>query len=326
MTTPLLVFVNVILPRCKIAASVFQIDSIFNDTIMFKALPNKGTITLSVSGINVKSTVSPSQFTNTDQTNVSCSVHATSSLGIKTVTVDLSSIGGDSTTVMTNEGNDTYSTSYDVKSGFATGYKNIAVSVTDNSDNLYVDNLGVKINTGISVGDIRVYQNNDSISFSVTATDDSQLTAITADLTSLKGAYVSVFKKMNADSFYVSVPRQSVSVGAKSINISIVDNSGNIVHVYKNFTVNAITASTINTEDNSVQLFPNPVNGSITIDSKYDEYDVKMYNSIGTEYLHVSKKAGMSKQIDVSALPEGYYVVLICSNSSVIEKSFVVMR
>jgi len=310
----------------KQGGKIIKIDSIFNDTIMFKALPNKGNITLSISGINVKSTVTPSQFTNTDQTTVSCSVHATSSLGIKTVTADLSSIAGDSTTVLTNDGNDNYSTSFIVKSGFSSGYKNIAVSVTDSSENIFVDNQGIKINTGISVGNIRVYQNNDSISLSVAATDDAQITAITSDLTSLKGAYVSVFKKMNADSFFVSVPRQSVTVGVKSINVSITDNTGNTIHVYKTFTVNAITASTINTEDNSVQLFPNPVNGSLTIDSKYDEYDAKIYNSIGTEFLHITKKAGMSNQIDVSTLPEGYYIVLINTNSSLIEKSFVVMR
>lgn len=310
----------------KQGGKIIKIDSIFNDTIMFKALPNKGNITLSVSGINVKSTVSPSQFTNTNQTTVSCSVHATSSFGIKTVTADLSSIGGDSATVLKNDGNDNYSTSYDVKSGFSTGYKNIAITIIDNSENLYVDKLGLIINSGITVGNIRVYQNNDSIRFSVTATDDAQFTAITADLTSLNGAYASVFKKMNADSFYVSVPRQSVTVGAKSINVSITDNTGNIVHVYKTFTVKAITTSIIKNEDNSVQLFPNPANSSLTIDSKYDDYQAKIYNSIGTQYLHITKKAGMSKQIDVSALPEGYYIILIYTNASSIEKSFVVIR
>jgi len=303
-----------------------KIDSVFNDTIMFKALPNKGIITLSVSGINIKSTISPVQFTNTDQTTISCSVKATSSLGIKTVTVDLSSIGGDSTTVMTSDGKDNYSTNIQVKSGFSTGYKNILVSVTDNSGNISIDNLGLKINTGISVGDIRVYQNNDSISFSLTATDDSQISSVTADLTSLKGAYVSAFKKMIADSFYISIPRQLVTVGTKSINFSITDNTGNIIHVYKIFYVNPLTASKINEDDKSIQLYPNPVNGILTIDSKYEEYSAKIYNSIGTEYLDISSKNGLSKQIDVSALPEGFYVVLINTNSSIIEKSFVVMK
>jgi peptidoglycan/xylan/chitin deacetylase (PgdA/CDA1 family)/lysophospholipase L1-like esterase len=308
----------------KQAGTLLKIDSVFNDTILFKALPNKGPITLSVSGINVKSIISPLQCVNTNKTTVQVNVEATSSVGIKEVIANLSTIGGDTTTVLTKTTINNFAVSSEIPAATATGYKKIEISVTDSSGNVHIEQIGITITNGIVVGAINVYQTADSIWFSVSATDDSQIASVTANLTSVKGAYVTTLKKMNADTFYVSVPRQLVTIGSKLITIFITDNTGNVVPVYKAFTVNSLTAISIHTND--LQLFPNPANSSITIDSKYEISEVEICNSLGTEYLHLTNKTEMSNTIDISFLPNGFYVVLVHTDSGLIEKPFVVIR
>lgn len=310
----------------KQGKSFLKIDSVFNDTIMFKAIPNNGPITLSVSGIDVQSSISPLQFTNTNQTVITCNVQAVSSSGIKQVVVDLSTIGGDATTVLTNVGSNLYSTTFPVPAGTKIGYTSIPVLVIDNAENIHQESLGIQINSGINIGLFNIYQTTDSISLSLTVTDDGVIASVKADLTPLKGSYVSTFKKMNADSFYISIPRGSVTTGTKYLNFTITDNMGNEMKLYKAVTINPLSDVKICNADNSLEIFPNPATNSISFDVRYPEYDLMVYNNLGIEYYHVTNKNTSLHKINVSQWPEGVYLVSVVTHSGLYEKPFVVLR
>jgi hypothetical protein len=197
--------------------------------------------------------------------------------------------------------------------------------VTDSLNNVHFEKNGVTITTGLTIGTFSFTQTTDSLLFSLLVTDDSQVASVTANLTSVKGTSSTIFKKMNIDSFYVSLPIMSVTSGTKSVDFTITDNSANVIRVYKTFLVHTITASTITANDYSLQLYPNPTKGILYVGSGFDFFDIAIYNLLGLQCLNV-KHTSLLNQMDISSLSEGYYICSVTSPKGVIEKSFVIAK
>jgi len=310
----------------KQGGKILKIDSVFNDTIMFKAVPNKGNITLSVSRINVKSTVTPLQSNNTNNVTMTCSVEATSAAGIKEVFADFSAIGGDTTTVLIKTSGNIYTAGYDIAAATATGYKNIEITVVDSAGNVHIEKTGITLSSGIVLGAIKIYQTADSIGFSITATDDSQISSITANLTAVNAGYATTLKKMNADSFYVSVSRASVTAGSKNSNFIVKDNTGNTVQLFKTFTLNPLTEVLLLNKEFDLQISPNPAKGLITLRTKLEIQSIAIYNMSGVKCLQIAGSVLKSNNIDVSPLPEGNYVCAALTDKGLIEKQFIIQK
>lgn len=60
---------------------------------------------------------------------------------------------------------------------------------------------------------------------------------------------------------------------------------------------------------NETALFPNPANETVTVSNTGTLQTVSIYNVLGTEVLQVNDINTNSKQIDISALPSGVYLV-----------------
>ncbi|XOV65828.1 MAG: T9SS type A sorting domain-containing protein [Fluviicola sp.] len=72
----------------------------------------------------------------------------------------------------------------------------------------------------------------------------------------------------------------------------------------------------------NVQIAPNPVSESLSIDSDYDLNNAQIINSVG----QVVRSTGISasqQTINVAELPEGIYTIRLTGNVGVIEKRFV---
>ncbi len=116
--------------------NTLTIDSKVNDTITFRAVPDGGDITLSLSsGTSVVGSATPSSFVNTAATLVKFAVEvvSTKSITVTSVKINLSSVGGGSAVNMTSLGNNKYEYSYTIAAGISAGSKTVTVTVVDNS-------------------------------------------------------------------------------------------------------------------------------------------------------------------------------------------------
>lgn len=298
---------------------ILEIDSIYNDTIMFRAIPDKGYITLSVSSMTIESTVSSVSETNTVDIAIVCVAKVTSDAGIKEVVADLSAIGGEHAVTMTSKGNGVYAINVFVPVAIPTGYKAIKVSAVDNVGNRVFANTGFTIISGIVVEKMNVVQNNDSISLSIVTYDDASVSNVYADLTPIQGAASVAMRKMDADSFYIAVPRANVTAGNKSVTVMVYDGTGNYVRKNLKFIVNELTTKAMSSEVKDISIFPNPATVQLQIETTVDFTEIQVFNTNGTQLI----SSPFSKKIDISVLPEGVYTCRLLTETEIVSRSFI---
>lgn len=298
---------------------ILTVDSVFNDTIMFRAVPDKGYITLSASGISIQASMSSVSETNSVDVLYICAAKVSCAAGVKEVVADLSALGGSSAAVMELKGNAIYTASILLPAGSPLGYKAVKVSATDNAGNKAFANAGLTIVSGISVSAVHAYQTADSIMFSLVATDDVSISKVVADLTAVKGPASATMRAMAADSFYIAVPLAGVIAGSQTVSFRVTDATGNYVRNTLKFTVHELSSSAPGAEANSITISPNPASDKLLVTTALPILEVQVYNATGMQMLSNQ----FSPEIDISSLPDGVYTCKFLTASETISHSFI---
>ena len=89
---------------------------------------------------------------------------------------------------------------------------------------------------------------------------------------------------------------------------------------YIEYTISTIEDYTLN-----INIFPNPTNGNITINSLYGIKTIKLYNSIGNELYSVNNKENSitETKIDLSTFAKGVYFIKININNQIINQRII---
>jgi peptidoglycan/xylan/chitin deacetylase (PgdA/CDA1 family)/lysophospholipase L1-like esterase len=108
-----------------------------NDTIMFRAVPDGGIITLEIAGIRIRGDITPQTIKNTETITLTCTATVTAEAPntITSVSVDLSSIGGMKNTLMDLVGDNLYKATYSIPAGTDPGNKTIIITAADDNGN-----------------------------------------------------------------------------------------------------------------------------------------------------------------------------------------------
>jgi len=72
-----------------------------------------------------------------------------------------------------------------------------------------------------------------------------------------------------------------------------------------------------------MNVFPNPTNSQLTIDSESLLQEINIYNSVGQEIIHVDNIKEPQKTISVSMFESGIYFIKIQTNSNTITRKFI---
>ncbi len=75
-------------------------------------------------------------------------------------------------------------------------------------------------------------------------------------------------------------------------------------------------------ETNNISISPNPATGSLNISSVTEMTEIQIFNSLG-QLVHKEKVSGKSKNISISELGQGIYIIAIKSDFSVSNQRFV---
>ena len=85
------------------------------------------------------------------------------------------------------------------------------------------------------------------------------------------------------------------------------------------------TISSIENYSSSVNIFPNPTNGNITVISGYNIESIKLYNTIGNELYLVNNKENKitETKLDLSTFAKGVYFIKININNQIINQRII---
>ena len=83
--------------------------------------------------------------------------------------------------------------------------------------------------------------------------------------------------------------------------------------------------STITDYTSSINIFPNPTNGNITVSSEYSIKTIELYNTIGNELYLVNNKENKftETKIDLSTFAKGVYFIKININNQIINQRII---
>ena len=85
----------------------------------------------------------------------------------------------------------------------------------------------------------------------------------------------------------------------------------------------------IDAEENSVEVFPNPTTGLLNIsfeNSDLGGYNVEIYDALGRLVASENVNASGNYTMDISAYPEGLYVVRISTTAFVANKKIMLTK
>ena len=85
------------------------------------------------------------------------------------------------------------------------------------------------------------------------------------------------------------------------------------------------TISTIEDYSSSINIFPNPTNGKITVNSEYGIKTIELYNTIGNELLSVNNKENKitETKLDLSTFAKGVYFIKININNQIVNQRII---
>lgn len=218
--------------------TVISIDSVFNDTIMFKAVPDGGTIELAASnGMFLTASLTPTivKYAETSVIKFSATALSSPSHNISEVSLDLSSIGGSSKVSMNASANNTYEYSYTLNAGTVSGDMTIIVKAIDNVGNSKSITLGLDVSAGIDISSASVSPavvantSSQNLSFMLNATDDGSVSSVTLDLSAIGGGNAVLMNAIGSNNYELnySIAPQLPFIGIKTITATVTDNLGN---------------------------------------------------------------------------------------------------
>ena len=85
------------------------------------------------------------------------------------------------------------------------------------------------------------------------------------------------------------------------------------------------TISSIENYSSSINIYPNPTNGNITVISEYDIESIKLYNTIGNELYVVNNKENKitETKLDLSTFAKGVYFIKININNQIVNQRII---
>jgi hypothetical protein len=202
------------------------------------------------SGITINSAkVTPASVSNNAIANLVFDVAATVGGTVKSVTLDLTAIGGGAAVAMT-KGTTNYGFTYAMPAGITLGSKTVTVTVTDNVGNTNTATIPVIITSGIVISSATVSPtaivNNVSnpLTFKVSATDDGSITSVTLNLSTIGGGTAVTMTKGATDYTLAYTAASGITEGEKAIVATVTDNQGNKTTKNITLTVNSAIIST----------------------------------------------------------------------------------
>ncbi|NYT00257.1 MAG: hypothetical protein GKB99_00825 [Methanocellales archaeon] len=243
-------------------------------------------------------TATPSSIPADGTTTSTLSVTVTDNVGVASVTVDLSALGGSATTTMTQVGTtDVYRVNTTASILTSTGTKSLTVTATDSSANTATSSISLTVSeipdtfapivTNPTATPSAIYANEIAISqLSVTVTDNVGVASVTVDLSALGGSATTTMTQVGTTEVYSVTTNAATSTtpGSYSLTVTATDSSANAnTSVSISLTVNAVPAST---------------------------------TSLSIENPTASRAQNFTARISMSATVDGWYVVVVSGTES----------
>ncbi|HPM12310.1 MAG TPA: polysaccharide deacetylase family protein [Bacteroidales bacterium] len=291
-------------------AQFVPIDSVYNDTIMFKAIPDAGTIELSVSPIRVDVQLSATEYSNSSSHQMQCTAVATSTEGIASVEFDFTEVQGGIVTVPESATAHTYTEYCAIAEGMELGYKRIYVTVVDNAGNIHKQTVGVHIIHGISVQSSSISQTPQTITFTITASDDMSIESIVGEFKTIQGVQYLPLEYVGEYRYTISFSSDEFAVGQTYARFVITDNSGNTERFQRIYSIvdktNIVPMSQV-----SLELFPNPITSTVTIHHDIETKKITIFSNSGKVTSEIGIHSARSTTIDMSEYTSGVYFIQI---------------
>lgn len=298
------------------------IDSVYNDTIMFKAIPDAGAIELAVSPISVDVQLSATVFTNTNQQQLQCTAVATSIHGIASVEFDCTELQNGILNVPQSSTPNTYSEYCNIMADMQLGYKRVFITVVDNAGNIHKQSVGVHIIHGISVQSAIVSQTPQTITFTIAVSDDTSIESVVGEFKTKQGVKYVPLEYVGENSYAISFLSDEFVVGQSYVRFVITDDSGNIERLNQVFGIE--DKSTIAQGDNqTISVFPNPCKNTIYIESLQTIHSIHVYNAQGIQVFKNSNIEAAKADISLQLLPQGVYTIAIETDTEQIVQTIV---
>ena len=98
--------------------------------------------------------------------------------------------------------------------------------------------------------------------------------------------------------------------GTYTVLQTVANSCGQIDTISHTVVINGVSINEESLLTKQIKLFPNPVNSSLTIQTKNDKIqNVRIYNLLGQELLNTTEMSQIVVHLDVSLLPNGIYIV-----------------
>lgn len=285
------------------------IDSVFNDTIMFKAIPDAGAIELTVSPISVDVQLSATEFTNTSEHQLQCTVVATSIHGIATVEYNFTEISDGIFNVSESATANTYAEYGVILAGIDVGYKRLYITVVDNDGNVYKQSVGIHIVHGIAVQSATILQTPQTIDFTVHVSDDSGIASVVGEFKTKQGVQLVPLQYVGEHTYTISFTSDEFNVGQSYVRFVITDDSGNIERINKVYVIE--DKSNIAETQSLITMFPNPCYDIINITSVHAIQKITVYNTEGLVVLQYIGTNNEIDQVSLSNVSAGIYTIAV---------------
>lgn len=293
------------------------IDSIFNDMIIFKAIPDAGYIYLYNTGIESSMESSRNSLYNSDDTDISFSLTVDFNIyPIFSVSIDLSSIGNE-LQEMTAVGNGAYEITTTIPAALPVGNHRVNCFITDEEGNIHTNSLYINVMSGIEIGrfvinsEDEIFTDTEQIEFLVEANDDSGISSVLIDLTAI-GEDNAIEMSLQTDGTYTyTLSNNEFTAGTKMVTATIIDNVGNIEKQSISFSITEaqieITPTKIEEKEKAIAILPNPTSDFIEIKNIKEPFYCELYDFLGNKILSEVN----TRIISVKDYSQGLYMVKV---------------
>lgn len=301
------------------------IDTVYNDAIQFKAIPDFGTIKLINTGIETETTISPEVFTNTEEKELKITVEITENTNdIVSVVADLSAVGQEAVELIANT-DGIYEGLFTIAASFNTGFYKIPVTITDSEGTVKIELVAIQISSGITIdsfiiqNDEPVYTHNEMLEFSLIASDDNAIEKAIIDASAMGLGNALEMELQNDNSFYLALEDVELVAGTKQLTVVVYDGNGNEQRQSYEKYIGKAPITDIQNES-FVTIAPNPIHDYIYVNNIEKPFSCQLFDNSG-----VAIKTEYNKtKIDVSDFPQGMYLLLIKTDS--IHKHFKLVK
>ncbi len=193
---------------------------------------------------------------------------------------------------------------------------------------LTIDTSSITVNENAGTVKVKVKINNvagkivtANLSFSGTATNGSDYTppaaTITFPATALNGDSIMLVYSITDDAIYEPIPETIITTFTPGLNSIIGGGSTQTTRIVDN-DPNGINGAF---STSSIQVYPNPSNGRLTIKSTEELKNVTVFDLMGNE---VQSLAAVSNTLNLEILASGLYIIVVQTNSGVTTQRVIV--